>query len=78
VVQDTGFAPWPPAGLGVLAFSSPEGAVAALEELAAHPRRHAGAAREIAAAYFESGRVLAALLEEALAAPSRPAVGAGA
>jgi hypothetical protein len=77
IVQDTGFAPWPPAGLGVLAFDSPEGAVAALEELAAHPGRHARAAREIAAEYFEAGRVLGALLDEAFAAPPRP-VGAGA
>lgn len=76
IVQDTGFAPRPPAGLGVLAFDSPEGAVAAIEEVAAHPARHARAAREIATEYFDAGRVLGALVEEALDA--RPRVGAGA
>lgn len=76
IVQDTGFAPSPPAGLGVLAFDSPEGAVAAIEEVAAHPARHARAAREIAVEYFDAGRVLGALVEEALDA--RPRVGAGA
>ena len=78
IVQDTGFAPSPPAGLGVLAFDSPDGALAAVEELAAHHARHARAAREIAAEYFDARRVLGALLEQALAGAPRPAVEAGA
>jgi len=76
VVQDTGFSPWPPAGLGVLAFDSLEGALAAIEDVAADRERHSRAAREIAVEYFDAGRVLGALLEEALDA--RPRVGAGA
>ena len=75
IVQDTGFAPTPPAGVGVLAFDTPDGAVAAIEDVAANPARHARAAREIAGEYFEAGRVLGPLLEEALDA--RPRVVAG-
>lgn len=78
IVQDTGFSPSPPTGLGVLAFDSPDGALAAIEDLAAHYGRHARAAREIAAEYFDARRVLGTLLEEALAVGPRPKVGADA
>jgi hypothetical protein len=78
VVQDTGFAPSPPAGLGVLAFDSAEGALAAIEDVASDYGRHARAAREIAAEYFEAGRVLDALLDEAVATTTTARVEAGA
>jgi hypothetical protein len=78
IVQDTGFSPTPPAGLGVLGFDSADGALAAIEEVVAHYERHARAAREIAVEYFDAGRVLAPLLEQALAAAPRPSVGADA
>ena len=78
IVQDTGFSPSPPTGLGVLGFDSPDGALAAIEDVVAHYERHARAAREIAVEYFDAGRVLGALLEETLAAGPRPTVGADA
>ncbi|WP_217914439.1 hypothetical protein [Miltoncostaea marina] len=78
VVQDTGFAPSPPAGLGVLAFDSADGALAAIEAVVADPARHARAAREIAAEWFDAGRVLGALVEDALGTGPRAPVGAGA
>ena len=78
IVQDTGFPPSPPAGLGVLGFDSADGALAAIEEVVAHYEHHARAAREIAVEYFDAGRVLAPLLEQALAATPRPSVGADA
>lgn len=78
IVQDTGFSPSPPAGLGVLAFDSPDGALAAIEDLAARYARHARAAREIAEEHFDARRVLGALLEEALDAGARPRAEAGA
>lgn len=78
IVQDTGFSPSPPVGLGVLAFDSADSALAAIEDVVAHYQRHARAAREIAVEYFDARRVLAPLLEQALAAAPRPAVGADA
>ncbi len=66
VVQDTGFSAWLPVGEGVLAFSAPEEAAAALEEVGARYRAHCRAARELVAAHFDSDRVLADLLAAAL------------
>lgn len=67
VVQDTGLAGLLPLGEGILAFTDPEQAAAALREVDANYPRHAAAARALAGEYFDSRRVLAALLEEALA-----------
>ena len=78
IVQDTGFSPSPPMGLGVLGFDSPDGALAAIEDVVAHYDRHARAAREIAVEYFDAARVLGALLEETLGTGPRPTVGADA
>jgi hypothetical protein len=63
VVQDTGFPV--PAGEGLLKFSTPDEAAGAIESLAAEPERHARAARELAAEYFDSRKVLPALIEAA-------------
>jgi hypothetical protein len=64
VVQDTGFDAVLPTGEGLLAFRTPDEAVAALEDVAASPARHAAAAREVARA-FDAQAVLARLLREA-------------
>lgn len=78
VVQDTGFAPSPPAGLGVLTFDSADTALAAIEAVVADPARHARAAREIAAEWFDAERVLGALVEDALGTGPPARLGAGA
>ncbi|MGH3089706.1 MAG: glycosyltransferase [Rubrobacteraceae bacterium] len=64
IVQDTGFDL--PTGEGLFKFSTLDEAADAIEELASDPNRHAKAAREIAAEYFDSGRVLTELIEGAL------------
>lgn len=64
VVQDTGFSSWLPCGEGVLAFDDPEGAVAAIEALAADHPGHCAQARAVAETYFDSDRVLSRLLSE--------------
>lgn len=65
VVQDTGFAPVIPVGEGVLTFRTEEEAIRALTEVTTHYRRHARAARELAATYFDARNVLKTLVEEA-------------
>jgi hypothetical protein len=75
VIQDTGFTRWLDAGAGVLAFSTPDEAVNAIAEVDARYERHCAAAREVAAGYFDSARVLAHLVERAMqsGAPSAAA-----
>jgi hypothetical protein len=67
-VQQTGFAI--PVGDGVLAFENEDSAAAAIDELVLNPHHHSEAAIEIAREYFDSNKVLNALLEEA--SSSRP------
>ncbi len=62
VAQDTGFPQFVPTGDGLLAFDDEDGAVAAIDELRRDYAHHARAARELAAAYFESDLVLSRLL----------------
>lgn len=62
VTQETGFSRVLSTGRGLLAFSTADEAVAALEAVAADYRAHARAAREIAAEYFAAERVLGDLL----------------
>jgi hypothetical protein len=73
VAQDTAFSPPIPEGAGVVAFSTVEEAVAALNEINAHYARHARSARELAEAYFDSHQVLDAVIDQAMA-PARPRV----
>jgi hypothetical protein len=63
LAQDTGLADLYPLGEGLLAFSTLEEAIAGAEEIRAHPRRHAAAARSLAEERFDSDRVLTRLLE---------------
>jgi len=62
VAQDTGFPQFVPTGDGLLAFDDEDGAVAAIDELRRDYAHHARAARELAAAYFDSDLVLSRLL----------------
>jgi hypothetical protein len=70
VVQDTGFSRVIPTGIGVLAFNTLEEATAAVAEVESRYDRHARAAREIAATYFDSDKVLVDLVEQAMTADS--------
>ena len=69
VVQDTGFTRWLGADRGVLAFTNPEEASAAVEAVDAELGLHSAAARQVAEAFFDSSRVLSLLIEQAFEAP---------
>ena len=64
VVQDTGFSSIIPVGEGLLAFTTLAEAAAAIDDLKTRYGRHAQAAYDLAAAYFNSDGVLTQLLEE--------------
>jgi hypothetical protein len=66
VVQETGFSDWLPVGAGVVPFSSPEEALAGIEEINSRYQHHCQAAREIAVEFFDARKVLPRLLEKAL------------
>lgn len=66
LVEDTGFTTWLPAGSGVVAFRTPEEALAGVEAVTRDYAAHCRAAREIAAGYFDARLVLGALVERAL------------
>jgi hypothetical protein len=66
VVQDTGFGAVLPLGEGLLAFKTLEEAVASIKDIEANYPRHAKAAREIAAEYFDATKVLPRLVEESM------------
>ncbi len=67
LVQETGFSQNLSVGEGVQTFTDLDEAVAGAEAIASDYSRHARAARELAETHFDSDRVLARLLEEALA-----------
>jgi hypothetical protein len=67
VVQRTGLPPDVPLGEGLLAFSTPAEACAAVAAVTADYARHARAARRLAEERFDAGRVVGALLEDLLA-----------
>jgi hypothetical protein len=64
VVQNTGFDRVIPTGKGVVAFDSLEDAIAALSAVETDYDTHAKSAREIAAEYFDSNRVLKQMLND--------------
>ena len=63
VAQDTGFGGALPTGSGLLSFSNPDEAAAALEEVLAHPAEHERAARALAEEHLDARLVLGRLLE---------------
>ena len=65
VVEDTGLRDWLPTGSGVLPFSDPVTAVAAVHAVQADHAAHGRAARAVAEEIFDARRVLAPLLEVA-------------
>ena len=65
LAQDTGWTAHLPAGEGLIAFSTPEEALAGIDRVNGDYPRHARRAVEIAREYFDASRVLGRLLEEA-------------
>ena len=66
LVQETGFSQHIPVGEGLLAFTTPDEAAAAARAIVGDYDRHARAARAVAEEHFDSDKVLAELLEQAL------------
>jgi hypothetical protein len=64
LVQDTGWTDHLPHGEGLLAFATPEEALAGIDRINGDYARHARRAREIAREHFDARRVLGRLLEE--------------
>ena len=64
LAQDTGFSRNYPTGEGLIAFTTLEEAAAGVEAIEANYQRHSTAARELAAEYFDSDKVLRRLLEK--------------
>jgi glycosyltransferase involved in cell wall biosynthesis len=63
IAQDTGFDRRLPTGAGLIAYSTAEDVIAAIEELDRDYERHRAAARQVAAEHLDSDRVLGSLLE---------------
>jgi hypothetical protein len=70
VVQDTGFSDVLPVGEGILPFRTLDESVRGIREVERNYDRHSRAARAIAEEYFDSDKVLAKLLDEAMDAPA--------
>jgi hypothetical protein len=71
LAQDTGFGDNLPLGDGLIAFATPDDAVAGVEDVLARPDAHARAAREIAEEHLAAERVVERLLTE-LTTEARP------
>jgi len=69
VTQDTGFSAFLPVGDGLLAWRTPDAALAALAEVEAHYEHHCRAARELVEAHFDARTVLASLLDAVSGVP---------
>jgi len=67
LARDTGLGDLYPLGEGLLAFTTVDDAAAGVAAIAADYPRHCRAAREIAAAEFDSDQVLAHFLDDVLA-----------
>lgn len=63
IVSDTGLAGHLPVGEGLLTFSDPDEAAAAIDDVAASPARHGKAARGLAEEFFDGRRVARQLIE---------------
>jgi hypothetical protein len=66
IAQDTGFGRRLPTGQGLFAFTDADDVVHAIDELKADYSSHRSAARQIAEEFFDSDRVLRALLDQVI------------
>jgi hypothetical protein len=62
LVQETGFSEWLESGVGVVAFSTPEEALAGIDLINGDYENHSRRARELVRASFDAGDVLASLI----------------
>jgi hypothetical protein len=62
LVQETGFSEWLESGVGVVAFSTPEEALAGIDLINGDYANHSRSARELVRASFDAGDVLASLI----------------
>jgi hypothetical protein len=63
LIQETGFSDWLPTGVGVIPFNTSDEAIAGVEEINRRYPTHSQAARELAAEYFDSRKVLLNIIE---------------
>ena len=73
LTQETGFSRWLAAPAGLVAFATPDEALAGVEAITTRYADHCRAAREVAAAVFDARRVLPDLIEASLAPSNRSA-----
>ena len=66
VTQETGFLHWLKADGGVVPFSTPDEAIAGIEEINRRYEYHCRKAREMAVEYFDARKVLSDLVERSL------------
>jgi Glycosyl transferases group 1 len=66
ITQETGFSDWLPTGEGLLSFTTPDEAAAAIEAVCSDYDKHCRAARELVEAHFDSAKVLGRLVEIAM------------
>ncbi len=66
LIEDTGLGEWLPVGEGLVTFGDLDGAVAGVEQINRDYPRHRHAARQLAANYFATERVLPPLIEAAM------------
>jgi len=66
VTEEAGFSDRLPTGAGLIAFSTPDQALAGIEEVSHHHERHCKAARALAEAYFDARKILPLLIEQAM------------
>lgn len=71
ILQDTGFSAWLPTGSGLLPFTTPEEALAGIEDLNLRYEFHCRSARAIAEEYFDSNKVLSRLITDAMHPPCK-------
>lgn len=66
IVQDTGFNKTLPVGEGILSFNTMEEAIENVRDVESNYSLHTRRAKEIAAEYFDAGKVLRKLIEKAI------------
>ena len=66
ITQETGFSDWLPTGEGLLSFTTPDEAAAAIECVCSDYERHCRAARELVEEYFDSAKVMGRLVDIAM------------
>ncbi len=64
ITQETGWSKFIPTGEGLFAFDNRESAAEAIRQVTGEPEKHSRAARRIAEEYFDSRKVLSAMLEQ--------------